>query len=194
MDQARRAVREERYEDAQALLVNIVVREPENDEAWLLLASVLSDPERKLECLEHARRINPRNPATVRAIQQVQAELANAAFRSAVPLPPAGPPEAASADERIGPLLAYMEMMAQAVIMTTDPADTRKVGQELVHMLERALGYDERQARRWARSVGRQALLKYEKALSAYISGLPQHDRQLPTLRAQRQRALDLLR
>jgi hypothetical protein len=194
MAQARRALREERLDDAQGILVNIVVREPTNDEAWLMLAETIQEPERKLECLEKARRIDPRNPATQRAIQSLQNEIAQAAFGQA-PLPvPTTSPEVPTRPELAGPILEYAEMIAHAVILSMEPTATRNLGLELVHQVEQGLRHDETRTRRWARSAGRDALVKYEKALSTLITNLPHHDPQLATLREQRHRALDLFK
>lgn len=196
MAQARRALRENRLEDAQSLLVNVVIQEPRNDEAWLMLAELAHDHERKMECLEKARRIDPRNPATMQAIQTLQNEIAQSAFGQ-TPAPavtPAAPPEIPTRAELAGPLLDYAETLAHALIMAIEPSATRTLGLELVHQLEQALRHDEMRARRWARSVGRDALVKYEKALSTLITNSPQNDPQLAALREQRQRALDLLK
>jgi hypothetical protein len=194
MAQARRALREERWDDAQSILVNVVVTEPGNDEAWLLLAETIQDPERKMECLEKARRIDPRNPATQRAIQSLQNEIARAAFGQ-MPAPAESPPnEIPTRPELAGPLLEYAETIAQAVMMSIEPSAIRTLGLELVHQIELAVRHDAVRVRRWARSAGRDALVKYERALTTLIANLPQNDAQLALLREQRQRALDLMK
>lgn len=195
MAQARRAMREERLDDAQGILVNVVIQEPTNDEAWLMLAEMIQDPQRKMECLERARRIDSRNPATQRAIQQLQNEIAQAAFGQA-PTPPvaANPTEIPMRPELAGPLLEYAETITQAVMMSVEPSATRTLGLELVHQIEQAMRHDEMRARRWARSAGRDALVKYERALTMLITNLPQNDSQVVPLREQRQRALDLMK
>lgn len=211
MAQARRARGENRLDDMQSILVNVVVQEPNNDEAWLLLAETIQDPEKKMECLERARRIDARNPATVRAIQQLRDEIAQAAF---------GPELAATAAEAIetaemqtpqtlpadvvveipirpdfaGPLLEYAETLAKAIMMSLEPVATRALGLELVQLVEQAMRHDEMRARRWAHSAGRDALVKYEKTLSILITNLPQQDPQLPLLREARQRVLKVLK
>jgi hypothetical protein len=206
MAQARRALREERLEDAQGLLVNVVVQEPSNDEAWLMLAELIQDPQRKMECLEQARRIDSRNPATLRAIQQLQNEIAAAAIEHAPGSEKTSPSELTTRTEPVptpnlptqpdlaGPLLREAEIIAHSVIMSTEPGDTRQLGLALVQKVEQAIQDDETRARRWARSGGRDALVKYEKTLTILITNLPQDDSQLTTLREQRQRALDVLK
>lgn len=193
MTQARRAVREERLDDAQGLLVNIIVQEPRNDEAWLMLADLVTDAQRKMECLEHARRINPSNPAVRRAITALQNEIAQAAFGQA-PTQAAAPSEIPARPELASPLLEYAESVAQAVQLSIEPNSTRALGAELVHYIEQAMRHDEIRARRWARSAGRDALVKYEKALTTLITNLPQNDSQLASLREARQRALDVFK
>ncbi len=201
--QARRAIREERLDDAQGILINVVVFEPNNDEAWLLLATTMQDPERKLACLEKARRIDPNNAATRRAIEELQAEISQAVFRAEFNHHHSEPAAENATPTKSDPvtdtkhadvLLKYSESMAQAVIMTTDPADTRNLGVELVRALERARENDATRTRRWATSGGRSALVKYEKALTQLITNLPQNDPQISALREQRQRALNLLK
>jgi hypothetical protein len=188
IEQAHRALREQRNEDAQAILVNIIVSEPEDDEAWLLLAEAIADASKKRECLERARAINPRNPAILRALERLEASPSATA-------PDAKPgSQSATRKDSIAPLLEYGELIAQTVLMTIEAPDTRHVGSELVKVLGEAAGRDAVTTRRWARSAGREALIKYEKAISTFIVNLPHDDPQLPQLREQRQQALDYLR
>jgi hypothetical protein len=198
MEQAHRALREQRNEDAQAILINIIVSEPEDDEAWLLLADAIADANKKRECLERARMINPSNSAILRALERLAAS------------PPAGtavkgePPasaetvnpgsQTAKVTDSIGPLLEHGVLIAQTVLMTTEAPDTRHVGWELVKVLSEAAARDAITTRRWARSAGRGALIKYEKALTTLIANLPRDDPQLPRLREQRQLALNHLK
>lgn len=211
MAQARRARGEARLDDMQSILVNVVVQEPNNDEAWLMLAETIQDPEKKMECLERARRIDPRNPATLRAIQQLRDEIAQAAFG---PGPGAQTAKVAAIDEQptgelpaadvvveipiqpglAGPLLDYAETLANSIMLSVEPVATRTLGHELVQLVEQAMRHDETRARRWAHSAGRDALVKYEKTLSVLLANLPQHDSQLPVLRQARQRTLNLLK
>lgn len=198
MAQARRAVREGRPDDAQGILVNVVVHEPDNDEAWILLAETLSDPERKIECLERARRVNPRNPAIQRAIAELQASAAAAAFGQTLEAAASNgsPPGSASSTrpELAAPLLEQAELVARAIRMTTEPTATRQLGLDMVYILDQARRHDDTTTRRWARSAGRDALVKYERALTILITNLPLGDSQLAALREQRQRALELFR
>ncbi len=200
MNQARRAAREERFEDAQGILINVVVREPQNDEAWILLAEVLPSPERKMECLERARRISPRNPAVLRSIAELKAALEASAFEQELSVPADTaqsetlivPPPART--ELAVPLLEHGDVVARELMLTTEPSETRALGLEIVHLLDQATDYDPTAARRWARSAGHDALVKYERTVSILITNLPQSDPQLTGLRSQRQRALAFLK
>ncbi len=194
MAQARRALLEGRSEDAQSILVNVVVTEPGNDEAWLMLAETIQDPERKMECLQRARRIDPRNPETQRAIHALQNEIAQAAFGNAPAPAESTATEIPTRPALAGALLEYAETLAQAVMLSMEPSATRTLGLELVHQIQLALRHDELRARRWARSAGRDALVKYERALTTLIANLPQNDSRLADLREQRQHALDLFK
>jgi hypothetical protein len=208
MEQARRALHEERNDDAQAILINVIVREPEQDEAWLLLAEALADPGKKRECLERARAINPRNRAILRALERLNEVAPPPSEPPAPPAPPA-PVETVAAPAAVAPvepsaspdsadplqsLLDYGEQIAQTVLLTLETPDTQLVGGELLKTLDQAATHDPSQTRRWVRSVGRSALIKYEKALTASIANLPRDDPLLPALREQRQRALNYLR
>lgn len=218
MAQARRALREGRLDDAQGVLVNIVVVEPNNDEAWLMLAETMPDPQRKMECLERARRIDPRNEATKRALQALLAESSKpkvveppapetttAPESEAAPVQPAAPAiqapdvsaaatENAARPHLASPILEYAETIVQAVMMSIDPSATRTLGSELVNQILQAREHDKILTRRWASSAGRDALVKYEKGLSTLITNLPQNDPQLSALRQERQRVLELFR
>jgi hypothetical protein len=201
MEQARCALRDGHKEDAQALLVSIIVDEPERDEAWLLLAEALADPGKKRQCLERARNINPGNRAILRALDQLASaampaqDARPAASEERTRLAPAEPPREqnhAPGDE-IEPLLEWGERLGRTLMMTVEPGDTRQVGAELLRVLDRATWRDPVRARRWARSCGREPLWKFEKVLSGTISSLSRDDPDLAELRVLRQRALGFL-
>lgn len=221
MEQARRALREARHEDAQAILINVIAREPEDDEAWILLAEALSDASKKRECLERARKINPRNPAILRALELLTATMAQAALLpadTAAALPPAiepvsvaaspallrlrrpaaaSPAEATtlnSAESPSAALLDYAELVARTVLMTTDPTDTCHIGRELLKILDQAAERDAATAKRWAQSVGRAALTKYDQALYTLIRSSTLSEPQLADLHALRQRVLEYVK
>lgn len=187
MAQARRALNERRADDAQGILINLIVSEPRNDEAWILLASTFDDQERRMECLQRGRKNNPYSESILGAIQELKTEFLNAAFGATSV---SNEPNPALVDT----LLETCETIAQSIIMTSEPGTARMLGLELVHLLERARHHDAIRARRWATSAGRAALVKYERALSQFIANLPQNDPQLTALREQRQHALDMFK
>ncbi|MBI4762074.1 MAG: hypothetical protein HY780_12780 [Chloroflexi bacterium] len=196
MTLARRALQDHRAEEAQGILVNLVVREPRNEEAWVLLAQTFGDLERRMECLQQARQANPFSSVIADAIQQLKIELLNAAFGT----PPAAPsavstPDSVSSNPELAQtLLDSANSLAQAILMATEPIATRNFGLEFVHLLERAHTYDATLTRRWVNTAGRAALVKYERAITQLLTNLPQNDAQVATLRAQRQRALDFFK
>ncbi len=252
MEQAKRALHDARHEDAQALLINIIVARPQNEEAWLLLAESLTDPLKKRECLERARAASPQSPAIAHALAQLtqpapapeqtappvdespsspsklprdssgepaQVELAADSHVAAGDAPTrtelvaeAVPTDLAAADSSgngesvegangqasamslAEPLLAYGEAIADAVVMTMEPQDTRNIGVELLRILDQALEQDPAETQRWARESGRTALVKYGKALTSLIAYLPRGDPQLSELLELRRRALEYLR
>jgi hypothetical protein len=104
------------------------------------------------------------------------------------------PDSNSSAQNLLQPLFEYAQAIVQAIMMTTEPVDTRNIGYELLKLLEEAHVHNAVYARRWARSSGRTALVKYEKALTSMITGLPRDDPQLWELRDQRRQALDYLK
>jgi hypothetical protein len=193
-EQAQRALREKRNEDAQAILINIIVGQPEDDEAWLLLAEAVADANKKRECLERARAINPGNPAILRALERLNAPPAALAAADGVPAAPADTIDpgsrSPSPDDSIAPLLEHGKLIVRTVLMATEEPETRAAGLELVKLLDEAAGRDAVKTRRWARSAGRGALIKYDKALTSLIANLPRDDPQLPFLLEQRQMAL----
>lgn len=200
-EQAIRALREQRNEDAQAILISLIVSQPEDDEAWLLLAEATAEANKKRECLQQARAINPGNPAIRRALEQLEAHPpVNSAVGEGPPveLPPVetSDPDSGPAvvTYSIAPLLEQSDAIAQTVLMTVEAPETRSAGQELVRVLMEATARDAVTTRRWARSAGRGALIKYEKALTNLIANLPRDDPQLPPLREQRQLVLLHLR
>jgi len=193
---AQNALHENRAEEAQGILVNLVARDPRNEEAWVLLAQTFGDLEHKRECLQQARQANPYSPVIASAIQDLKAELLNAAFGTP---PPAPNNTAASVNPSADPTLAQALLdsatpLAQTILMTTDPIATRSLGLEYAHLLERAYAYDATLTRRWANTAGRAALVKYERALTQLLTNLPHNDPQVAVLRAQRQQALDFFK
>ncbi len=63
LKQAIRAAREKRREEARQLLLQIVEREPYNEQAWLWLSGVVDDPRDMQVALANVLTINPGNEA-----------------------------------------------------------------------------------------------------------------------------------
>ncbi|MGE5140362.1 MAG: hypothetical protein ACM3JD_12925, partial [Rudaea sp.] len=91
-------------------------------------------------------------------------------------------------------MLEVCGALARELLLSIQPEDTHLLGAALRGRLDEAAARDAVAVRRWSRSAGRDALLKYEKALTATIASLPRDDAQLEGLRAQRHRALSYLR
>jgi hypothetical protein len=103
----------------------------------------------------------------------------------------------AVADPDPAPAAAILDesgALARELMLSIQPEETHLLGAALLGRLDEAAARDAVAVRRWARSAGRDALLKYEKALTATIASLPRDDSQLEGLRAQRHRALSYLR
>ncbi|MCG3139661.1 MAG: hypothetical protein HDKAJFGB_00555 [Anaerolineae bacterium] len=204
LPQARAALERHETEEAQGILISIVVDEPHNQDAWLLLANTFDDLERRMECMQRARQMNPNSAQIALAIQELKTHIYQDAFGQPQPETPAAPsaapaapqPEtpAASQPELAQLLLDAANLFVHATIMTMEPLETRAFGAELVHLVERARHYDALRAHRWANTTGRAALVKYEKALTQLLTNMPHQDPQVLGLREQRQRALDLFK
>ncbi len=83
---------------ARRLVAQVLIAEPANEQAWLLMARLATNREQVIDCLERALRINPDNPATRHALQ------AMARVRPAPPIatvPLAIKPLAAPANEAL---------------------------------------------------------------------------------------------
>lgn len=206
LPQARAALERHETEQAQGLLISIVVDDPHNEEAWLVLAETFDDLERRMECMQRARQLNPNSATIALAIQELKTLVSNSAFGQMPPAVEPAPPVPATPALTTAPpapppnpelaqiLVAAANVIAQAIIMTMEPLQTRRAGAELVHLLERAQSCDAVLTRRWANTTGRAALVKYEKALTQLLTNMPQQDPQISLLREQRRQALDLFR
>ena len=59
--QARDALNRGELGEAQRLLAQVLKRDPNDDEAWTLMATAQSDPRRRQDCLDRALNLNPAN-------------------------------------------------------------------------------------------------------------------------------------
>ena len=53
---------------ARKLARSALLQNPRSEQAWLLMARVVDQPQQVLDCLEQANKINPKNPTTLRAL------------------------------------------------------------------------------------------------------------------------------
>ena len=68
LQQARIAIESENIDHARRLLSQLLQTNPDNDEAWVLLAQVIKTPEWQRACLERALAINPQNQPAKQAL------------------------------------------------------------------------------------------------------------------------------
>jgi tetratricopeptide (TPR) repeat protein len=61
-NQAAASIKAKRFEEARRTLMEVVRLNPRHEQAWLALASVLSDMDQVVDCLKRALAINPNNP------------------------------------------------------------------------------------------------------------------------------------
>jgi hypothetical protein len=112
----------------QQLLAQFISAEPKNETAWLWMATVLDDKQKKRECLQQALLINPNNEASKKALAQIDASLS--------------PPE-------------HIEMPGIQDIVSTDvtPSGTKAQVAKEIGSLEKELAHLESQQQARAREV-----------------------------------------
>ena len=113
------AVRQQDYARGRDLLLQVVERDDQIEQAWLWLSVAVEDPQDKATALENVLVINPRNEAARRQLAQLQQQLA-----------PAGAPEApareASPREETGPAPAgdrWKQLLPEAPLEADDNID-----------------------------------------------------------------------
>lgn len=67
------------------LLVQSLRLDPANEQGWLWLSRTISDPQKRLQALERALRINPNNLQTIQLAERIQAQMTNAAAQPVRP-------------------------------------------------------------------------------------------------------------
>ena len=60
-DQATAAIKAKRMDEARKMLIEVVRLNPRHEEAWLALASILTDMEQAIDCLKRVLTLNPNN-------------------------------------------------------------------------------------------------------------------------------------
>jgi uncharacterized protein with von Willebrand factor type A (vWA) domain len=72
LEQAAQALQEGKRDEARLILDQLVVKDPDNAEAWQLLFSVLDDPLEKADCLKQVVRIHPEDEDAKRKLKRYQ--------------------------------------------------------------------------------------------------------------------------
>ncbi len=57
---------------ARKLVARVLLADPVNEQAWLLMARLVNDREQVIDCLEHALSINPTNLATQSVLRSIK--------------------------------------------------------------------------------------------------------------------------
>jgi len=73
---------------AVSMLATVVRSDPNNEAAWLALASVLNDNDKKRHCLARVLAINPNNSQAASELLKLQQPTAPTQQRPAAPIPP----------------------------------------------------------------------------------------------------------
>ena len=66
-------IKEGKEDEARGILIQMLKQNPKNDEAWVWLASITSDREKRQKCIEEALKINPNNATAKRVLQKMAA-------------------------------------------------------------------------------------------------------------------------
>ncbi len=72
LQQAIAAIKAGDKKSGQQLLAQVVNADPQNEAAWLWMASTLDDPQEKKECLQKVLQINPNNETANEALTQLE--------------------------------------------------------------------------------------------------------------------------
>ncbi|HEX9371297.1 MAG TPA: tetratricopeptide repeat protein [Roseiflexaceae bacterium] len=79
------AVREGRRADAQGLLLQVIERDEQNEQAWLWLSGAMEDPADQQVALENVLAINPRSTVARRGLDWLRAHQGAPAARAPAP-------------------------------------------------------------------------------------------------------------
>ena len=71
------AVQEGRHADAQGLLLQVIERDEQNEQAWLWLSGAMDDPADQQVALENVLALNPSNSAARRGLDHLRARYGN---------------------------------------------------------------------------------------------------------------------
>ena len=68
-----------------------ILQNPRDEQAWLLMARVVDQPDQVIDCLDHALKLNPENQSTARALRALRRGYAQPAGIATLQPPPAPP-------------------------------------------------------------------------------------------------------
>src|SRR5215212_3071761 len=71
------AVQEGRHADAQGLLLQVIERDEQNEQAWLWLSGAMEDPADQQVALENVLALNPSNSAARQGLDHLRARYGN---------------------------------------------------------------------------------------------------------------------
>src|SRR5512139_204180 len=94
LTQAQEYLRSKQLPRAQRLLVEYIKKNPNSEQAWYTLSTVVDDPRKQIECLQRVLRINPGN---AEAQSRLMSVMAKPAVVETPPVPIAQPIEPAPA-------------------------------------------------------------------------------------------------
>jgi peptide/nickel transport system permease protein len=72
---AQAAIQRGEIAQARKIVAKVLMADPVNEQAWLLMARLASTREQVIDCLKRARRINPNNRATIAALKAITRSL-----------------------------------------------------------------------------------------------------------------------
>jgi tetratricopeptide (TPR) repeat protein len=98
-NQATVAIRARRLEEARKLLIEAVRQNPRHEEAWLTLASVVTDMDQALDCLKRVLALNPNNARAQEWLAFAEQEKARQAAAEELRAEPPPPEEILHPDE-----------------------------------------------------------------------------------------------
>ncbi|MBN2149111.1 MAG: ABC transporter permease subunit, partial [Anaerolineales bacterium] len=149
-EEARAAIQRGERIHARKLLRSLLMTDPRNEQAWLLMARVVDSQEQVVDCLERALKINPQNLATARALEALRHPHPVHVQAPAAPLPPV---------ETVQTLADNQKLVEQQAVMRRAEQPTRTaMSADIAHLPDRSTTAPQAAAR--AKPVERRAKLQ----------------------------------
>jgi len=117
---------------ARKLARSALLQNPRSEQAWLIMARVVDQPQQVLDCLEQANKINPQNPTTLRALSVLRRQ-AGRGQRTPIPprapAPPTTPASSTSSSTSIAPAVAKEPAIepARTAVLEKQPGASKPV-------------------------------------------------------------------